>query len=224
MKLKLTLEYDGAGFKGWARQPGERTVEGVLREALAATFATSTARRRRAHRCGVHARANVASVDAEAGRHHPGRRPTRRCPTMSRSSWPRRPKASSTRASPPSRAVSLPRSGAGRRPRSRRDARSGGPARSTRRRRCIRRPARRKTTSALTRRDTPQGPSGASLGGAGRHHPISRSPPTASSGTWCARRHDAGGRDPALPRGAARRGRPDCAAGASTRAACRGSK
>ena len=27
--LRLTLEYDGTGFRGWARQPGERTVEGV---------------------------------------------------------------------------------------------------------------------------------------------------------------------------------------------------
>ena len=26
--LKLTLEYDGAGFRGWARQPGARTIEG----------------------------------------------------------------------------------------------------------------------------------------------------------------------------------------------------
>ena len=34
MRLKLTLAYDGTGFRGWARQPGERTVEGVLREAL----------------------------------------------------------------------------------------------------------------------------------------------------------------------------------------------
>jgi tRNA pseudouridine38-40 synthase len=36
--LKLTLEYDGTGFRGWAWQPGERTVEGVLREALDAVF------------------------------------------------------------------------------------------------------------------------------------------------------------------------------------------
>ncbi|MBI4172579.1 MAG: tRNA pseudouridine(38-40) synthase TruA, partial [Actinobacteria bacterium] len=68
MKLKLTLEYDGAGFKGWARQPGERTVEGVLRAAIAATFATSdglaVAGRTDA---GVHARANVASVDVAGG-------------------------------------------------------------------------------------------------------------------------------------------------------------
>ena len=38
MRLKLTLEYDGAGFRGWAAQPGLRTVEGVLRDALATVF------------------------------------------------------------------------------------------------------------------------------------------------------------------------------------------
>jgi len=68
VKLKLTLEYDGTGFKGWARQPGERTVEGVLRGALAATFSSldglAVAGRTDA---GVHARANVASVDVEGG-------------------------------------------------------------------------------------------------------------------------------------------------------------
>ena len=37
--LKLTLEYDGSGFRGWARQPGERTVEGTLREALDTVYA-----------------------------------------------------------------------------------------------------------------------------------------------------------------------------------------
>jgi tRNA pseudouridine38-40 synthase len=31
---KLTLEYDGAGFAGWAIQPGQRTVHGVLAQAL----------------------------------------------------------------------------------------------------------------------------------------------------------------------------------------------
>jgi tRNA pseudouridine38-40 synthase len=31
---RLTLEYDGAGFHGWQRQPGARTVEGELRAAL----------------------------------------------------------------------------------------------------------------------------------------------------------------------------------------------
>jgi tRNA pseudouridine38-40 synthase len=31
---RLTLEYDGTPFQGWADQPGERTVEGELRAAL----------------------------------------------------------------------------------------------------------------------------------------------------------------------------------------------
>jgi tRNA pseudouridine38-40 synthase len=34
MKTKLTLEYDGAGFAGWARQPGERSVQEELERAL----------------------------------------------------------------------------------------------------------------------------------------------------------------------------------------------
>lgn len=34
MVTKLTLEYDGKGFAGWARQPGERTVEEELERAL----------------------------------------------------------------------------------------------------------------------------------------------------------------------------------------------
>ena len=34
MVTKLTIEYDGSGFAGWARQPGERTVQEQLERAL----------------------------------------------------------------------------------------------------------------------------------------------------------------------------------------------
>jgi len=66
--LRLTLEYDGTCFKGWARQPGERTVEGVVREALDVVLprwdGLAVAGRTDA---GVHASGQVASLDAEGG-------------------------------------------------------------------------------------------------------------------------------------------------------------
>ena len=68
MRLRLTLEYDGTAFRGWAAQPGLRTVEGTLREALERAFAAwselAVAGRTDA---GVHALANVASVEVEGG-------------------------------------------------------------------------------------------------------------------------------------------------------------
>ncbi len=68
MKRKLTLEYDGTGFHGWARQPGLRTVEGVVRDALDAVFphwsSLAVAGRTDA---GVHATGQVASVDVDGG-------------------------------------------------------------------------------------------------------------------------------------------------------------
>ncbi|HEY6836927.1 MAG TPA: tRNA pseudouridine(38-40) synthase TruA [Gaiellaceae bacterium] len=68
MRLRLTLEYDGAGFRGWAAQPGLRTVEGALREALQAVF-PSWSELAIAGRTdtGVHAVANVASVEVVGG-------------------------------------------------------------------------------------------------------------------------------------------------------------
>jgi tRNA pseudouridine38-40 synthase len=66
--LRLTLEYDGTGFRGWARQPGRRTVEGTLREALDAVLprwdGLAVAGRTDA---GVHATGQVASLDADGG-------------------------------------------------------------------------------------------------------------------------------------------------------------
>jgi len=32
--VQLVLHYDGAGFKGWQRQPDKRTVQGVVEQAL----------------------------------------------------------------------------------------------------------------------------------------------------------------------------------------------
>jgi tRNA pseudouridine38-40 synthase len=68
MRLKLTVEYDGTDFRGWAAQPGHRTVEGVAREALERTFPrwSSLAVAGRTD-TGVHALGNVVSVDVEGG-------------------------------------------------------------------------------------------------------------------------------------------------------------
>lgn len=68
VRLKLTLEYDGTEFRGWAAQPGHRTVEGELRVALDRVFPSwgglAVAGRTDA---GVHALGQVASLDAEGG-------------------------------------------------------------------------------------------------------------------------------------------------------------
>ena len=68
MKLKLILEYEGTRFRGWAAQPGLRTVEDTLRDGLDRVFA-SVAELAVAGRTdtGVHALANVASVAVEGG-------------------------------------------------------------------------------------------------------------------------------------------------------------
>jgi len=62
--VRLDIEYDGTGFKGWARQPGLRTVQGeleaaletVLREPVELTVAGRTD-------TGVHAWGQVASFE-----------------------------------------------------------------------------------------------------------------------------------------------------------------
>ena len=68
MRLKLLLEYDGTGFRGWAAQPGLRTVEGELRAAVDRVF-TSWSSLAVAGRTdtGVHALGQVASVEVEGG-------------------------------------------------------------------------------------------------------------------------------------------------------------
>jgi tRNA pseudouridine38-40 synthase len=68
MRLKLTVSYDGTAFRGWARQPGARTVEAALRHALGELYSSVTdfvvAGRTDT---GVHALANVVSVETTGG-------------------------------------------------------------------------------------------------------------------------------------------------------------
>lgn len=68
MRLKLTVAYDGTAFRGWARQPGERTVEEVVTQALGNVYrehgGLAVAGRTDT---GVHALANVVSVDVGDG-------------------------------------------------------------------------------------------------------------------------------------------------------------
>jgi tRNA pseudouridine38-40 synthase len=68
VRLRLTLEYDGTAFRGWAAQPGQRTVEGALQEALASVYPswTELAVAGRTD-TGVHALGQVASVEVEGG-------------------------------------------------------------------------------------------------------------------------------------------------------------
>jgi tRNA pseudouridine38-40 synthase len=68
VRVRMTIEYDGTPFQGWAVQPGRPTVEGALREALAATFASYDSLAVAGHTdSGVHALGQVASADVEGG-------------------------------------------------------------------------------------------------------------------------------------------------------------
>ncbi len=79
MRLRIDLAYDGAGFHGWATQPGLRTVQAELTEALATSLrlpadggpdGTERVRVVCAGRTdtGVHARGQVCHVDIASER------------------------------------------------------------------------------------------------------------------------------------------------------------
>lgn len=66
MTLRIDLGYDGTDFRGYARQPGQPTVQGILEDALGQLVGpveTVVAGRTDA---GVHARHQVVSCDADA--------------------------------------------------------------------------------------------------------------------------------------------------------------
>ena len=67
LTARLLLEYDGSEFAGWARQPGLRTVEGVLAEVLETATRQSLALMVAGRTdSGVHARGQVASHEGAA--------------------------------------------------------------------------------------------------------------------------------------------------------------
>jgi tRNA pseudouridine38-40 synthase len=65
LRIRLDLAYDGAGFSGWADQPGRRTVQGELQAALARVLRMPAPRTVVAGRTdsGVHALGQVCHVD-----------------------------------------------------------------------------------------------------------------------------------------------------------------
>jgi tRNA pseudouridine38-40 synthase len=67
---RLTIEYDGTEFSGWARQPGLRTVEGELERALCVMLRRDSVPLTVAGRtdAGVHALGQVASYVGEPAR------------------------------------------------------------------------------------------------------------------------------------------------------------
>lgn len=74
VRLRLDIGYDGSDFAGWARQPNQRTVQGVIEEALGRVLrldpppVLTVAGRTDA---GVHARGQVAHVVVPVAAYYP---------------------------------------------------------------------------------------------------------------------------------------------------------
>lgn len=67
VRLRLDIAYDGTDFAGWATQAGQRTVAGVLDDALGTVFRTAVVIRAAGRTdSGVHATGQVAHVDVPA--------------------------------------------------------------------------------------------------------------------------------------------------------------
>ena len=65
VRVRIDLAYDGTDFAGWAMQPGQRTVQGVVEDALATVLRQPRVPLTCAGRtdAGVHARRQVAHAD-----------------------------------------------------------------------------------------------------------------------------------------------------------------
>nr|WP_238994662.1 tRNA pseudouridine(38-40) synthase TruA [Mycolicibacterium chubuense] len=67
VRLRLDIAYDGTDFAGWATQAGQRTVAGVIDDALSTIFRTPVLTRAAGRTdSGVHATGQVAHVDVPA--------------------------------------------------------------------------------------------------------------------------------------------------------------